>query len=338
MAPQRYVVVVYDVKQASESKTAPHLRVAPLKDARLRKLICATMDARRQSAGADALQLMPGDMYFLFDGKRPKNAYKFKGVFVGDGDGDAALPKKDRELQLIFAEKGLAERKYINRRGAASIKQSERVHMITRHRPKLPTRKRRHFPGSNLGDTITEIPVLSHEEMWRLPLEKKRRLYDKYRVDVGGKESSSDSDEAAVVDEDEENPAAKARHAETHVKLSLPDYPLPLALLHLILTTSFNCRALPLCPACQKRRGLGTGKTDDEPVFFFELPKALVEELLHTSQAKGVIDLTAGAGTWAIACLEMGLPYLGVVLTEMHLTELLAHLTKQALTARATFS
>lgn len=138
-------------------------------------------------------------------------------------------------MQLIFAEKGLAERKYINRRGAASIKQSERVHMITRHRPKLPTRKRRHFPGSNLGDTITEIPVLSHEEMWRLPLEKKRRLYDKYRVDVGGKESSSDSDEAAVLDEDEENPAAKARHAETHVKLSLPDYPLPLALLHLIL-------------------------------------------------------------------------------------------------------
>ena len=85
-------------------------------------------------------------------------------------------------------------------------------------------------------------------------------------------------------------------------------------------------------PACQKRRTLAptTAKTDEEPVFFFEPPKALVEELLHTAQAKGVIDLTAGAGTWAIACLEMGLPYLGVVLTEMHLTELLAHLTKQA--------
>lgn len=89
---------------------------------------------------------------------------------------------------------------------------------------------------------------------------------------------------------------------------------------------------LLLAPACQKRRTLAStaGKTDEEPTFFFEVPKALVEELLHMSQAKGVIDLTAGAGTWALACLELGLPYLGVVLTETHLTELLDHLTKQA--------
>jgi hypothetical protein len=204
-------VVVYDVKQASESKTAPHLRVAPLKEARLRKLICATMDARRQSAGVETPQLMPGDMYFLFDGKRPKNAYRLKAAFISEGENETQLPKKDRELQLIFTEKGLTERKFINRRGAASIKQSERVHMITKHRPKLPMRKRRHFAGTNLGDTITEIPVLSHEEMWRLPLEKKRRLYDKYRVDVGGKEgSSSDSGDEPAAEDDDDGAAAKA--------------------------------------------------------------------------------------------------------------------------------
>lgn len=204
-------MVVYDVKQASESKTAPHLRIAPLREARLRKLICATMDARRQSAGVETPQLLPGDMYFLFDGKRPKNAYRFKGAFVGEGEQEVQLPRKDRELQLIFTERGLTERKYLNRRGAASIKQSERVHMITKHRPKLPTRKRRHFAGTNLGDTITEIPVLAHEEMWRLPLEKKRRLYDKYRVDVGGKDrSSSDSADELAAEDDDDAAAAKA--------------------------------------------------------------------------------------------------------------------------------
>jgi hypothetical protein len=223
---KRYVVVVYDVKQASESKTAPHLRVAPLRDVRLRKLICATIDARRQAAAVETLQLMPGDMYFLFDGKRPKNAYKLKGAFVGEGEGETMLQKKDRELQLIYTEKGLAERKYINRRGAASIKQSERVHMITKHRPKLPTRRRRHFPGTNLGDTITEIPVLGHDEMWRLPLDKKRRLYDKYRVDVGGKDgSSSDSgdDAAAAADDDDDGAAAKAPNST----VNLPPPPPP---------------------------------------------------------------------------------------------------------------
>ena len=121
-----------------------------------------------------------------------------------------AASEEDRELQLIFTEKGLAERKYINRRGAASIKQSERVHMITKHRPKLATQKRRYFAGTNLGDTITEIPVLAHEEMWRLPLEKKRRLYGKYRVDVGGKDGSSSDSGDEPAEDDDDAAAAKA--------------------------------------------------------------------------------------------------------------------------------
>ena len=86
-------------------------------------------------------------------------------------------------------------------------------------------------------------------------------------------------------------------------------------------------------PPVQKRRSsAGTGKsdTDLEPVFFNELPKVVVEELLHMGQAKAVIDLTAGAGTWALVCLEKNLPYFGVALTDLHCQELLARLIKQA--------
>ena len=57
----KYVIVVYDVKHASESKTSPHSRVAPLKEIRLRKLLSATLDARRQSAGNDSICVLPGD-------------------------------------------------------------------------------------------------------------------------------------------------------------------------------------------------------------------------------------------------------------------------------------
>lgn len=84
------------------------------------------------------------------------------------------------------------------------------------------------------------------------------------------------------------------------------------------------------CLSCQKRK---KNLDDIEPVFFNTLPKVLIEELIHLSGCKAVIDLTAGAGAWAVTCLEQGIPYFGVVLTELHLTELHAHLVKEARSA-----
>ena len=64
--------------------------------------------------------------------------------------------------------------------------------------------------------------------------------------------------------------------------------------------------------------------TDLEPVFYSQMSKALIEEVVHMSQACAIIDLTMGAGTWAAVALEQGLPYVGVVLTEVHYQEVLA--------------
>ena len=53
------------------------------------------------------------------------------------------------------------------------------------------------------------------------------------------------------------------------------------------------------------------------------MSKALVEEIVHMSQACAIIDLTMGAGTWAAVALEQGLPYFGMALTEVHYQEVL---------------
>ena len=59
-------------------------------------------------------------------------------------------------------------------------------------------------------------------------------------------------------------------------------------------------------------------------------PPAPMKELLHLSDCTAVVDLTAGACAWSLSCLEQGIPYFGIVLTEMHLTELHAHLVTEA--------
>lgn len=65
-------------------------------------------------------------------------------------------------------------------------------------------------------------------------------------------------------------------------------------------------------------------------MFYHEPPKVLVQELMHMAAARGIIDLTAGSGVWAEAALEAQVPYFGLVLTDVHLSELRNHLIKQA--------
>lgn len=89
------------------------------------------------------------------------------------------------------------------------------------------------------------------------------------------------------------------------------------------------------CPAArqrQKQKRVTTLATDaGEPVFYNQVPLSLVQELMHMSSTVAIIDLTAGAGTWALAALEAGVPYVGVVLTQKHQEALMAHLQKEAL-------
>jgi hypothetical protein len=83
-------------------------------------------------------------------------------------------------------------------------------------------------------------------------------------------------------------------------------------------------------PSAKKKR-LTSKKDDDEmeTVFYFQPATSLVEELMHLAQARAVIDLTSGAGVWALAALENNIPYFGVVLTDTHLKELTDRLVRE---------
>ena len=59
---------------------------------------------------------------------------------------------------------------------------------------------------------------------------------------------------------------------------------------------------------------------------FNQIPKALAGELVHMVQARAIVDLTMGAGTWATVALEQGLPYFGVALTVTHYHEVMDRL------------
>ena len=66
-------------------------------------------------------------------------------------------------------------------------------------------------------------------------------------------------------------------------------------------------------------------KLDSEdllPVFWHSPSHLLVQELTHMYSCAGIIDLCAGAGMWAMAAMELNVPYFGVVLSPTHQTEL----------------
>ena len=65
-----------------------------------------------------------------------------------------------------------------------------------------------------------------------------------------------------------------------------------------------------------------TSKIDLQPVFYHQLPPDYYLEVIHSFNVVGVLDLSAGGGQVAQACLTRRIPYLGFGLTETHVVEL----------------
>ena len=181
--PARFVLIIYDCKQACEARAAPHRRTPPLQLLRLKHSIGATLEARAKAAGLHRIAILPGGTYVLFDGGKEGNRSKMKAAFVDD-QGNALKPKVVRTLQLVFSEDMVAERRGCTR-GAASLRQGQRCLLVTQPKPVTPTRKRSRFVGTNRGGALVGVPA-GVESMWSLPLGKKRALVGKVRVDFGG--------------------------------------------------------------------------------------------------------------------------------------------------------
>jgi hypothetical protein len=72
-------------------------------------------------------------------------------------------------------------------------------------------------------------------------------------------------------------------------------------------------------------------RTDEtiEPVFFKNLPRKLIDELVHGFCLSGIVDLTAEAGEKALVAIECGLLYAGVCMTNSHAELWKAHIEKE---------
>ena len=64
-----------------------------------------------------------------------------------------------------------------------------------------------------------------------------------------------------------------------------------------------------------------------EPVFYNALSHVFWEDFLATYSVRAVVDATPGAGELAKAAINMRLPYFGICLTEIHMTQLKERLT-----------
>jgi hypothetical protein len=272
------VMVVFDVKQSAEPTAQPHIRIAPLREARLRTLVIGVMTARCESAGKQMPALLPGDLYLMPDaGRRIDN--KFRALFVDEHT--KAKLASSRQLHVTRSEDGLTSRRRLARH---SVKQMETFHFFSGAKLRMPKKPKKFFTGTNLGDCLVEVPVLSEADLWSTDKGNKRAIYGSNFIAVGGRagsggESDDDDDEDDAQDEPEP-PTKKA-------------------------------------------------KTDDKvPIFFHEAPKVLFSEIINLYSVVGVVDLTAGAGTWAKACLDAGIPYFGVTLTMRHQEELSNHLVE----------
>ncbi len=279
------ILIVFDVKQSAEPTAQPHIRIAPLKEQRLKTLVIGVMNARCEAAGKPFPNLIPGDLYMMPDGGR-NIASKFRNLFVDEQT--KAKFAANRQLNVCRSEDGLTSRRRLARH---FVKQMETFHLFSAAKLRMPKKKKKFFSGTSLGDSLVEVPVLKEEELWATDKATKKAIYStKNFIPVGGRagsesEDEDDDDEGA---EEQEPPAKKAK----------------------------------------------TETADTIPVFYHEVPKVLASEIINLYSIIGVIDLTAGAGTWAKASLDAGVHYFGVTLTMKHQEELSNHLVEYVKSAQ----
>ena len=72
-----------------------------------------------------------------------------------------------------------------------------------------------------------------------------------------------------------------------------------------------------LPPTINKSNRTQREDSDVEPVHYWQMTSLLYQEIIHRLQGKAVIDLTA-TDTFALVCIELGIPYLGICHTGHH--------------------
>ena len=80
-------------------------------------------------------------------------------------------------------------------------------------------------------------------------------------------------------------------------------------------------------PAIEKTKP--RDKNTVEPVFFHALPSTFWDEILGAIPLMGVIDMRPGDGSLALAAFKRGICYTGLCMSDMHNSQLNAHLERR---------
>jgi len=96
------MLIVFDVKQSAEPTAQPHIRIAPLREQRLKTLVIGVMNARCEAAGKPSPNVMPGDLYMMPDGGRNISS-KFRSLLVDEQTKKFAAA---RQLNVCCSEDG----------------------------------------------------------------------------------------------------------------------------------------------------------------------------------------------------------------------------------------
>ena len=191
--------------------TRPDIRVSPIRDSYAR-LVRTVLEARNPKADDEAGggELQPGEMALILDGGKHGNKSKLTGPWrkenykdkADDDDADEDLVDDEDGsnvglvpslLQLVKTEESLSAWKKKNRSTTLGVKQMEWAHVLSAGRISLPEKHRKHYRGTNCGDTISDLVIPPMEKVWNLPWKNKKLLYGKkHLIAVGGKTSGVD--------------------------------------------------------------------------------------------------------------------------------------------------
>ena len=194
-----YVGIWFDPKLASETVTAPHIRVPPLRKERLWKLCHAVRKSRVDPDEVQApLGLRLGDVFITTDAGKPGNKRKLHFAWK-DSDKKAGITKS---FQIIYDENSVKKRK-IRSKGVGTLQQSEGLYFTAKDSLALPEINHKHYTGSNKGTVISFVKLPDYVDTWSLPFGEKKKVYGSQRVAVGGKTEKDDDDSDDREGEDE---------------------------------------------------------------------------------------------------------------------------------------
>lgn len=158
-----FLLWVYDTKMCGEAKSRPNVRLPPVREDHLAKLIGGALRVQFGTGGpggpgaASSVQppaaIQPKDIYLILDGGRTEVEKPFSLCFSGD-DG-RVMQRARRVVYLTHTEEAPHRRHML--RGFASINQVERMLVLTARTLSLQERQRLHYKGTNKGNSIGDI-------------------------------------------------------------------------------------------------------------------------------------------------------------------------------------